>query len=116
MKFLIVDDEPEICFFIDYEIKELGNDSVVAHSATEALKALEIHPDIEVVISDVRMPHMDGIEFLNEIKKANYKIKKFIFISGFSDLTEEKATSLGANALLAKPFEMQRLLELISPK
>ncbi|MBN21693.1 MAG: hypothetical protein CL678_10440 [Bdellovibrionaceae bacterium] len=113
MKVLIVDDEPDICFFIEYEIKENGNETFTANDGLEALEILKNNPDIEIIISDVKMPKMDGIEFLKESQLINNKIKKFIFITGFSDLDEDKAKSLGAFALLPKPIQLDDLLKQI---
>lgn len=66
-KILLVDDEPDILEFVSYNLKKVGYDVSVAHTGKEALKkAREIIPHL--IILDVMMPEMDGIETCEELR------------------------------------------------
>ncbi|WP_169089297.1 response regulator [Paenibacillus sp. PL91] len=76
----------------------------VAEDGYKALELIESHVP-EIIISDIKMPTMDGIELIDEIKKRRID-KKVIFISGFGDFTyAQKAVKLGAFDYNLKPVE-----------
>jgi YesN/AraC family two-component response regulator len=80
---------------------------LTAPDGIQGLKALENNPDIRVVVSDMRMPYMNGIEF---IKKAHdkYPDKKFYILTGF-EITNEIKEALKSKQILkyfSKPFNM----------
>ena len=82
-KILYVDDEE-----INLEILKLTYrnefEIVTATSGTEGLALLETHPDIHVIISDLKMPVMNGLEFIKEIKrKSNHKV--CMLLTGFME-------------------------------
>lgn len=115
MKALIVDDEAVtrdgLMRYIDWN--DLGIDSVSeAKDGRDALAfAAELHPDI--VISDVKMPHLNGLEFAKELKATQPHVK-FIFLSGFSDKEYLKdAIRLNAVNYVEKPIDLQELTEAI---
>jgi two-component system response regulator YesN len=88
-RLLIVDDEPIISdglyeLFRDFEDLEL--DVYKAYSAPEGLQILE-HEKIDIIIADIRMPRMSGIEFLDEVQKKWGDIK-FIFLTGHNNFDD----------------------------
>ena len=109
---LIVDDEKDICEFSEFRLTHMGHSSLSAHNGVDALEVLKSHPEIKLVLSDVRMPKMDGIQLLSEIKAKNL-VPHFIFMSGFSELNDEKAKKMGAEGLYGKPLDTEALLERI---
>ena len=81
----------------------------------DPIKALEIlkSEEIGLIISDYNMPHLDGSEFLEEVKKINPLIK-FIIMSAFGNIRKVvKTMKLGANDFLEKPFDLKALVEKI---
>lgn len=113
MKVLVVDDEAVtrkgLIGHIDWEA--LGVGSVTeAKDGHDALNiARELLPDI--VISDVRMPHLNGLEFARALKNTQPKVK-FIFLSGFSDKAYLKdAIRLDAVNYVEKPIDLAELTE-----
>ena len=66
--------------------------------------------EVDIVISDVEMPDMDGFELMSRVK-ARFPDKIFIIMSGITD-NEEKSHLAGADAFLAKPFEINDLFGL----
>jgi putative nucleotidyltransferase with HDIG domain len=108
---LIVDDDE---IFREVLSSALGDQGYVVHQATSGKNALEMiaaNPGIGLVLSDIRMPEMDGIELLRQIRaKGPLPV---ILATGFSDAAETKtAHQIGASGFLAKPFEMSELLTL----
>ncbi|MFG1397385.1 response regulator [Roseixanthobacter pseudopolyaromaticivorans] len=113
---LIVDDEPE---YLDELIEALGFDDLKAHSARSAAQALELvhtHPRVNVVLTDIRMPDLDGIRLLNEIQlRYPERAFKFIVMTGHAsseDIT--RAVNAGVEACLPKPLVMEELQRVLS--
>jgi len=106
---LYVDDEPinlqvfEINFLDKYQV-------LTAESGLEGLGILKAHTDISVVISDMKMPKMDGLEFVKKAKESNPSIPFFI-LTGFDVTTEiEDAISKGiVHRYLGKPFDLSEI-------
>lgn len=105
---LIVDDEPAICRFIEFEALEQGHSVFNAHDGASAKEILKDH-HIELVISDILMPKLDGIGLLKYVKLEHPEIKTFLLISGFTSLSKTKALDLGATDILEKPIDFTRL-------
>jgi YesN/AraC family two-component response regulator len=83
-----------------------------AEDGCKALELIEAHVP-EIIISDIKMPTMDGMDLMEEIKKRGIDTK-VIFISGFSDFAyAQKAVKLGAFDYILKPVEEPILLEII---
>ena len=111
---LLVDDEVEFVETFGERLKMRNIEISKAFSGKEALKVLEKNQTVEVVILDVKMPEMDGIETLTEIKKQ-YPLVEVIMLSGHS--TVESAIDgmkKGAFDYLMKPCEMDQIIAKVS--
>ncbi|GBC62292.1 two-component system response regulator [Desulfonema ishimotonii] len=108
---LLVDDEAP---FVETMTKRLTKRDLSirnAFSGVEALEKLDGDPNIEVVILDVRMPEMDGIETLKLIK-ARYPLTEVIMLTGHATVeTGIDGMKIGAFDYLMKPCDMEVLLE-----
>ena len=102
---LIVDDEQLIRQGLRARIEYLGIDVDEIFEVENGLMALRLqeeHP-IDVVITDIRMPDMDGLELIQEMQKKNNQIK-FVVLSGYAEFSyAETAIRLGVKAYLLKP-------------
>lgn len=106
---LVVDDEVTILESLSRIMKHAGYECLVAANAQEALKLLEVHP-VDVVISDIRMPSMDGMQLLEQIR-ARYKEVDVIMMTGFDSRDIfSRVIEAGAADFLAKPFHQDELL------
>ncbi|WP_373501318.1 response regulator [Desulfococcus sp.] len=109
-KVLLVDDEVP---FVETMTKRLGKrnlEIVTAFSGQEALDQLARQPSIEVVILDVKMPGMDGIETLRRIK-GEFPLVEVVMLTGHATIeTGIEGMKLGAFDYLMKPCEMDVLL------
>ena len=109
-KVLLVDDEVPFVETITKRLTKRNLEIVAAHSGREALKLLESQTNIEVVILDVKMPGMDGIETLRTIKQM-YPLVEVIMLTGHA--TVESAIDgmkLGAFDYLMKPCDLDVLV------
>lgn len=106
---LVIDDEPGICDIIVEELTQRGVKAYGMSDPAEALKALATMK-LDVVISDLRMPNMDGIALLKEIRKTHHYFPSVMFVSGYtSRQTLDQVMDMGAVALLEKPIDMNKL-------
>ncbi len=112
MKILIVDDEPEICELFSLELQDEGWSTCVASNGSKAFEIVQEN-DIDVVISDVRMPGGDGIELLRRIKERNLNSPEVILVTGFADITSDEAIKKGAKAVFAKPIDFAAIIRAI---
>ena len=106
---LIVDDEPSIVQSLEGLLSDEGFDVMTAPNGYEALKIIESDsPDL--VLLDIWMPGIDGIETLKEIKSSNPYIQ-VIVITGHGNVeTAVKATKLGAFDLMEKPLSIDKVI------
>ena len=111
---LLVDDEVP---FVDTMIKRLTKrnmDVLPAYGGEEALKKLAEHKRVEVVILDVKMPGMDGIETLKEIKKG-FPFVEVIMLTGPATVESAiEGMKLGAFDYLMKPSDIDLLVEKVT--
>ena len=109
---VIADDEPLTREILREKLpwKELGFDFVwEAENGQQVLELLSMNPDVDVIISDIRMPHMDGLELVTRIREANQHCQ-IIFISGYCEKEYlKKAIRLGAVDFLEKPISLPEL-------
>ncbi len=107
-KVLIVDDEKDFVEMFSLRLKEQGEKVSVAYSGKEALEILE-HNEVDVVILDIRMPEMDGIDALKKIKTL-HPITEVILLTGHgSTQTAVEGMKLGAFDYLVKPADLEEI-------
>jgi CheY-like chemotaxis protein len=111
---LIVDDEPMLREIFEQWFTKAGCRSVsTAEDGEEALVALQAN-HFDLLISDVRMPKMDGIALVRQLAECGGTIPSIIFVSGFGDVDEREMYGLGVEAFLAKPLRREELLLVIN--
>ena len=109
IKVLLVDDEAEFSETLIKRMKKRNVDITGVKSGEEALIALDQN-QVDVVILDVRMPGMDGIETLKEIKKR-YPLIEVIMLTGHASVeVAVQGMELGAFDYLMKPMDIDELL------
>jgi CheY-like chemotaxis protein len=106
---LIVDDESMLLDIFSEWLQEENCRVLTAGDGAEALHILRNH-HVDVIVSDVRMPVMDGVLLLKNLSTFSGLSKsdhppKMIFISGFTDLEPREAYNLGVEAILQKPID-----------
>ena len=105
---LVVDDEEFILETAREALRDVGYRVLTAEGGDEALRRLDDHEDVEVVITDLRMPNMDGLDLIRTLR-ARYPNLPIIAASGMADGRSEDALQAGAHTFLAKPFSEEEL-------
>ncbi len=109
---LLVEDEDAVRLFASRALKNKGYNVLEANSGEQALEVVENHgQEIDLLISDVVMPNMDGPTLVKAIREQRYNMK-IIFISGYAEDAFRK--NLGKDAefnFLPKPFSLKQLAE-----
>jgi len=110
---LIVDDDDAICETLSDVLEALGYHTVVAGDGEEAVACIQ-KENFGLVLMDLRMPKMDGVQAYHEIRKRRPAIEAIMMTAyATSDLVQE-ALQAGAREVLSKPLAMDRLLNLIA--
>jgi len=112
-KILVVDDEQDLELLIRQKfrkkIREGVYEFVFAQNGFEALTRLKDHPDIDVVLSDINMPEMDGLTLLTKLPDAN-PVLKAVMVSAYSDMDNIRtAMNRGAFDFVCKPVNFEDL-------
>ncbi|MFN7117903.1 MAG: response regulator [Saprospiraceae bacterium] len=113
IKILVVDDEPQVERLILQRFrKQIRNqefDFVFAQNGLQALDMLAQDADIDMVLSDINMPQMDGFTFIAKLYE-NYPSLKVIMVSAYGDIKNiRKAMNLGAYDFITKPIDFEDL-------
>ncbi|HNU65720.1 MAG TPA: sigma 54-interacting transcriptional regulator [Methylotenera sp.] len=110
---LIVDDDADILKLLEMRLTASGYPVIAASSAQQALTLFGMHP-IALVISDLRMPEMDGFALFEAIHRLDSTIP-FILLTAHGSIPEAvHATQQGVFSFLTKPFEGKALLEQVA--
>ncbi len=105
---LIVDDEPDVTFFISKICQPQGFHTITAGSGLEALKYVqELSDRIDLVLLDLRMPGMGGVEVLKSIRKHHPDLP-VIILTALTDKKKE-CEALGIEAYVTKPYSIEEL-------
>src|SRR5665647_59379 len=108
---LVVDDEVDLRDIVASEFEYMGAVVHQAENIAVAQKLLNAQ-NVDLVVSDIRMPGGTGIDLLAFIKNRDVFDPPIILITGFADITTEEAFNKGAEALLNKPFKLDDLIKL----
>lgn len=119
-KILVVDDSETLRKVVSIALSGAGYEVIEACDGKDALSKLN-GEKINLIISDVNMPNMDGITFVKEVKKmANYKFTPIIMLTTESEESKkQEGKDAGAKAWVVKPFKPEKMLDavqkLVSP-
>lgn len=108
LSLLLVDDDTDFSELLSIRLESLGYKLFVAHRATLALTLLQQH-SIDVVITDLKMDHMDGLELFHEIKKRYSALPVIIMTAHGSIPDAIQATESGVAGFLTKPINIDKL-------
>lgn len=109
---LVVDDEPYIGRIIQLKLEDGPYDVEVVLDGRSALALLRADDPIDVILLDIMMPHMSGLEVLAEVRQIQHRRDTpVIMLTGKGqEADRERAATLGATDFLTKPFSPKKLL------
>ncbi len=113
VKLLIVDDEKDICSFVQNFFSIRGYQVFTANNSDEAFKVAEMEDPL-IILQDIRMPGLDGIETLKKMKekKPNNRV---IMVTCVDDVGRmEEARNLGADTYIIKPLVLEELVKAVT--
>ncbi len=114
---LIVDDSPTVLKFVSYSLKNSGFKVVTAMDGMDALEKMSsLENPVDMVITDLNMPNMDGYELIATLRKnAQFESTPIIILSSEEDDKDKKmGQQVGADSYLTKPFKSSVLLYEVS--
>jgi two-component system, NtrC family, response regulator len=106
---LIVDDEKNYPLILSAVLQEEGFETLTANSGQEALAVLE-HSDVDLVLTDMKMPKMDGIELLQRIKQNDPELPVIMMTAYGTVEKAVEAMQKGAYNYILKPFDNEQLI------
>ncbi|MHB1176034.1 MAG: sigma-54-dependent transcriptional regulator [Sulfuriferula sp.] len=105
---LIVDDEARMLRVLEIMLQKMGHDICCASNGMEALQSLQESP-VDLVISDLRMPGMDGIELLNQLRAQGNNVPFIIMTAHGTIQSAVESMKLGACDYILRPFDIEAL-------
>jgi CheY-like chemotaxis protein len=108
---LVVDDEPQVAWVLRFTLEHEGYRTFTASNGVEAMEELEKHHP-KLMVLDLMMPEMDGWAVLKEMMKLPVGERpRVVIVSALTGPDDkEKATALGADAFVPKPFDVEELI------
>ena len=106
---LVVDDEPYYCEIAKDWFEREGCRVLTAEDGIAALQLLE-REKVNAIITDIRMPRMDGVELIRRLKASGSYTPTAVALTGFSDLSARDAYDLGIESQLSKPVARRTLI------
>ncbi len=111
---LIVDDAPSMRKLISLTLTRGGYEAIEAAGGAEAMEKI-VDIDVDMVITDLNMPDMDGIELIKKLRSLHeFRFKPIVMLTTESQKQMiEKGRKAGANGWIIKPFRTEQLVEIV---
>ena len=114
LKLLFIEDEEDLIDIITDTLMKLDSNFLTAKNGEEALSLIEKNSDIDVIITDINMPIMNGITMIEKLIKKGNKIPIIIMSAHTETDYIEKAKKLGIDNYLLKPFDFIKFIDLVT--
>jgi CheY-like chemotaxis protein len=114
-RILIAEDDVRNIFALTSVLEPKGAEIVIARNGREAIAALETTPGIDLVLMDIMMPEMDGLEAMREIRQRGAWSRLPIIALTAKAMKDDQEQCLlaGANDYISKPLDVEMLLSLL---
>jgi two-component system, chemotaxis family, chemotaxis protein CheY len=115
-KVLIVDDSESILEVVGFVLENAGFEVYKGIDGVDALNVIDENGIVDLIITDLHMPNMDGISFIKEVRaKEEFKFTPILFLTTESQAEKKmQAKEAGATGWIIKPFVPEKLLAAIS--
>lgn len=111
---LIVEDEPSIVTLIKYNLEKEGFSTEVALNGEDAIKLAESKPEIDLIVLDLMLPKIDGIEVCKTLRKNNNFVPIIMLTAKDAEYDKIHGLEMGADDYLTKPFSPKELIARIN--
>ncbi len=106
---LVVDDEQSMRDFLTIFLRKEGHETLTAANGVEAMEHLRNREEIDLIISDVRMSQMDGMQLLEEVKRKHPPVEVIVMTAYSSTTDAIVAMKAGAYDYITKPFKLEEI-------
>ncbi|MFO7789688.1 MAG: PAS domain S-box protein [Bacteroidales bacterium] len=113
LKTLIVEDDPVAEMYLSVVMQELSEEILFAGNGKEAIDIYKKHPDVDIILMDVKMPEADGYTATKKIRKINDDVVIIAQTAYVAHEEKEKAIKAGCDAYIPKPIKRNKLLSVI---
>jgi two-component system chemotaxis response regulator CheY len=119
IRILIVDDSTVMRKIVERALRQAGLDSLVVHEAGSGIEGLEVlkAKQVDLILSDINMPSMDGLEFLRQLRAQNLApgVPVVMITTESSEEHVKQAILSGAQGYIRKPFTSEQVKERVLP-
>jgi len=116
---LIVDDSSVMRKIVERSLRQAGLDQLVVHEAASGVEGLEVlkGKQVDLILSDINMPSMDGLEFLRQVQLQNLApgVPVVMITTESSEEHVKQAIQAGARGYIRKPFTAEQVKERVLP-
>ena len=112
---LIVDDNKSLCRVLSYILNQKGYATTIASDGLEAIKLAE-ETSFDIILMDIRMPHMNGVEAFKEIKKLRPDAAVVMMTAYSVEELVQEALEEGALGIVYKPLDTEKIVTLIETR
>ena len=105
---MAVDDESSVLDLVMEVLMDMGCDAQSAHEGSDAYARIQASPEIDLLITDIRMPGMSGLELAEKVRKIRPDLP-VLFITGYASEFEQGVELAPGTSLLVKPFSLAKL-------
>ncbi len=112
---MVVEDSPTMLQMVSFTLKKIGYEVVEANNGQDALEKLSGRTSIDMIITDINMPNVDGIEFIHCVREnPNFKFTPIIVLTTESQESKKlEGKQAGATGWLVKPFSPEHLMTVV---
>lgn len=114
LKFLFIEDEEELLQIICDALTKLQIKFITATNGKEALDIISKNSDLDIIVTDINMPIMNGLEMIKRLRNDGNDIPIVIMSAHTEDEYINKAKDLGVNEYLLKPFDFIKFIEIVN--
>lgn len=113
---LTVDDSKTMREMVNTTLKEAGFEVIEAEDGQNALEVLQKNSKVDLIITDIYMPKMDGIEFIKALRaNPDYKfVPVIVLTTEAGSATKERGKEAGATGWVVKPFNPEKMLQIVN--
>jgi YesN/AraC family two-component response regulator len=114
LKMLFVEDEPDLINIISTTLTKLNLNFLTASNGEEALELYKNNLDIDLIITDINMPKMNGLALIENVRDIDSSLPVIIMSAHTEQEYIKKAAQLGVTSYLLKPFDFIKFIDLVS--